>query len=210
VLKRPRAGRAAPVAPAAPAVLRRERLARIAGTVPLAATAALFLFASFEPADPLALWLAPSMPLEAIVVHAGVLFGLAVFAWPSTLRGHLYYWTGLGALALLYTWAAFDLGGSATLAQFALLVLLTYGGVLWVPARRRTTVGVETALRWFIGAMAIPLCFGLAGAPPSVAEWHDIQSRMIAGALYFGLLAAIEATGLYVALRRVGAAHEHA
>ena len=184
----------------------RERLALIGAIAPPAASCLLFAVARTQSDSPLAAWLAPAFPLEAIVVHAGVVLGIAIFAWPRTWRGHFVYWTLLGALAALYVTAAVDSG--ATPVQFLLLVFVTYGGVLWAPAGRRTAVGVETALRWLIAVMLVPLTVGMVGAPPSLAEWHDVRSLLLAGAVYFGLLAAIEATGLYVALRRVGAAQE--
>ena len=185
---------------------RRERLALIAATTPPAATCLLFVAARVEPETALASWLAPALPLEAIVVHAGLVLGIAVLAWPGTLRGHLVYWVLLGACAAIYALAAFEIGGGATALQFALLALVTYGGVLWAPGGRRTAVGVETALRWLIAVVLITLTFGLAGVPESLAEWHDVRSRLTAGAVYFGLLAAVESTGLYLAIRRIGAA----
>lgn len=184
---------------------RRRHLALIAATAPPAAMCLLFVVARLRPAAPLADWLAPAMPLEAIVVHAGALLGIALAAWPATRRGHFVYWPLLAAFAALYVRAALDAGGRAALLQFVLLAFATYGGVLWAPAARRVAVGVETALRWLIAVLLITLTFGLAGVPPSLAEWQDVESRLTAGALYFGLLAAVEATGLYVALRRVGA-----
>lgn len=183
-----------------------ERLAVLAATAPPAASCLLFIAARLEPDTPLALWLAPAIPIEAIVVHAGALLGVATLAWPRTPKGHALYWSLLGAAALLYIGAALNTGGSATALQFVLLALVTYGGVLWAPAGRRTAVGVETALRWLIAVLLITLTFGFAGAPESIAEWHDVRSRLNAGAIYFGMLAAVEATGLYVAIRRIGAA----
>jgi hypothetical protein len=182
----------------------RERLALLTAIAPPAISGALFVVARAQPESPLARWLAPSFPLETVVVHAGVLAGIAICAWPRTWRGHLVYWAFVGALAAFYARAAIAVG--ATPVQFLALVFVTYGGVLWAPARRRITVGVEIALRWLIAIMLVPLTVGLIGAPPSAAEWHDVPSLLLAGAVYFGLLAAIEATGLYVALRRVGAA----
>jgi hypothetical protein len=184
---------------------RHERLAGVGATAPPAATCVLFLVARVEPEATLATWLAPAIALEAIVVHAGVVLGIAMLAWPGTLRGHVVYWTLLGAMAAIYVLAAFDVGGGATTLQFLLLALVTYGGVLWAPARRRIDVGIETALRWLIAVVLITLTFGLVDAPESIAEWHDVRSRLTAGAVYFGLLAAAEATGLYRALRRIGA-----
>lgn len=183
---------------------RRDRFALVGATALPAATCVLFLAARGESAAPLAAWLAPAMPLEAIVVHAGALLGVALLAWPRTWRGHLVYWSVLCALALAYAFAAFEVGGRSTALQFMLLALVTYGGVLWVPASRRTAVGVETALRWLIAVLLITLTLGLVGAPESLAEWSDVRSRLTAGAVYFGLLAAVEATGLYLAMRRLG------
>jgi hypothetical protein len=185
---------------------RRERLAVIAATSLPAAASLLFIAARLRPEAPLATWLAPAILLEAIVVHAGALLGVALFAWPGTRRGHLLYWPLLAAFAALYMLAAFRVGGGATALQFVLLALVTYGGVLWAPAGHRSAVGFETALRWLIAVVAITLTFGLAGAPSSIAEWQDVDSRLTAGAVYFALLAAVEATGLYAAVRRIGAA----
>lgn len=182
----------------------RERLALIAATALPAATGLLFIAARVEPEAALATWLAPAIALEAIVVHAGALLGVAVLAWPHTLRGHVVYWLLLGGLALIYAFAAFDIGGVATAQQFVLLTLVTYGGVLWAPAGRRTAVGVETGLRWLIAVLLITLTFGLTDAPESIADWHDVRSRLTAGAVYFGMLAVVEATGLYMAVRRIG------
>ena len=152
---------------------------------------------------PLAAWLAPAVPMQAIVVHAGLLLGIAVFAWPHTVRGHVYYWPAIALLGALYVYAAFARGGLDTLLQFLLLMLATYGGVLWSAKAERTAVGVETALRWLIAVIVITLTFGVAGASPSIEEWTDVRSRLFAGAFYFGILAAIESSGLYLALRRV-------
>lgn len=184
---------------------RREGVARLAATALPAATCLLFIAARIQPDAGVASWLAPVMLLEAIVVHAGALLGVAILAWPRTRRGHVLCWAILGALALLYARAAFDVDGAATALQFALLVLVTYGGVLWAPRDHRLGVGVETALRWLVAVLLITLSFGIAGAPQSIAEWQDVPSRLTAGALYFGLLAAVEATGLYLAVRRIGA-----
>jgi hypothetical protein len=183
-----------------------ERLARIAAIVPPAVSCLLFAVARSQPDSPLAVWLAPAFPLEAIVVHAGAVLGIAILAWPRTWRGHLAYWIVLGVLAAFYVKAAIDAG--ATPLQFLLLAFVTYGGVLWATDRRRTAVGVETALRWLIAVVLVSVTVGVVGAPPSIAEWHDIPSLLLAGAVYFGLLAAVEATGLYVALRRIGAAQD--
>lgn len=182
----------------------RERLALIVATALPAATCLLFVAARLDPEAALATWLAPAIAIEAIVVHAGALLGVAVLAWPHTLRGHVVYWPLFVALALLYVFAAFDIGGFATAQQFVLLAFVTYGGVLWAPAGRRTAVGVETGLRWLIAVVLITLTFGLSDAPESIAEWHDVRSRLTAGAVYFGMLAAVEATGLYMAVRRIG------
>ena len=155
-----------------------------------------------RPDGALAAWLAPAMPLQAIVVHAGLLLGLAVFAWPSTRRGHLAWWPLVVLLATIYIRAALGTGGPGMLVQFLLLMAATYGGVLWASRATRTAVAVETALRWLIGGVGITLAFGVSGAP-SIEEWTDVRSRLVAGAFYFGVLAAIESTGLYLALRRV-------
>lgn len=189
---------------------RGERLALFSSIALPAATCLLFLAARVEPEGALARWLAPVIPLEAIVVHAGALLGIAALAWPGTFRGHVVYWTVFGLLALSYARAAFDVGGGATALQFALLTLVTYGGVLWAPKDRRVGVGVETALRWVIAVLLLTLTFGLAGAPESIAEWQDLDSRLTAGAVYFGLLAAVEASGLYLGLRRIGQAQSPA
>ena len=188
-----------------PGSRRRERLALLAATALPAASCLLFAAARLDPDTALATWLAPAIPLEAIVVHAGAVLGVAVLTWPGTPKGHVLYWPLLGAAALLYALAASNLGGGATVLQFVLLVLVTYGGVLWAPAGGRTAVGVETAVRWLIAVLLITLTFGLAGAPESIAEWHDARSKLTAGAVYFGLLAAVEATGLYRAIRRIEA-----
>lgn len=186
----------------------RERLALIAATALPAASCLLFVAARIEPETALATWLAPAIAIEAIVVHAGAVLGVAVLGWSHTLRGHVVYWSLLGGLALIYGFAAFDIGGVATAQQFVLLTLVTYGGVLWAPSSRRTAVGVETGLRWLIAVVLISLTFGLAGAPESIAEWHDVGSRLTAGAVYFGMLTVVEATGLYMAVRRIGTAQE--
>lgn len=187
---------------------RGNRLALLAAIAAPAATSLLFVAARVEPQTPLATWLAPAILLEAIVVHAGALLGVAILLWPDTLRGHLIYWTLLGALAFFYAFAAHNVGGGAAALQFVVLAFVTYGGVLWAPAGRRVAVGVETALRWLIAVVLITLTFGIAGAPESSADWHDVRSRLTAGAVYFGMLAAVEATGLYLAIRRIGAAQE--
>ena len=183
----------------------RKRFALLAATMPPAASCMLFVAAFLDADAPLAAWLAPAIPHEAIVVHAGALLGVAVFAWPCTPKGHAVYWPLLAVGASLYVVAAFGAGGSQAALQFVLLALVTYGGVLWAPAGRRTAVGVETALRWLIAVLLLTLTFGLVGAPPSIAEWLDVRSRLTAGAVYFGMLAAVEATGLYPAIRRIGA-----
>jgi hypothetical protein len=184
----------------------RERRARWLAPVLPATAGLLFAIARARPDSGLAAWLSPAILLEAIVVHAGVLLGAALLFWPRTRRGHVAYWLVFGVLGALYLRAAFQLGGTTVAAQFVLLGLVTYGGVLWVPAPRRTAVGVETGVRWLIAVLLITVTFGVVGAPESAEAWTDVNSRLSAGAVYFALLAGVEATGLYVALRRIGAA----
>jgi hypothetical protein len=101
----------------------RERLPVLVGTMPPAASCMLFVAASLDVDAPLAAWLAPAIPLEAIVVHAGALLGVAVFAWPCTPKGHAVYWPLLAVGASLYVVAAFGAGGSEAALQFVLLAL---------------------------------------------------------------------------------------
>lgn len=179
------------------------RWALLGAMLPPALTCAAFVAGRLMPDSALAVWLFPAIGLEAIVVHAGLLVGIAVFAWPTTRRGHLTYWPLLAAGLSMYGLAALQAGGTSAAVQCALLAFATYGGVLWAPASRRIAVAVETGLRWLIAVVLLTLTFGIAGAPESLAEWLDLRSRLTAGAVYFGLLTAVEATGLYLAVRRV-------
>ena len=145
------------------------------------------------------------MELEFIALHAGAFIGLLAIAHPSSPRLRAARWIGLAVFGAVYAFAGWAIMGPAGLVEIVLVLLATYGGLVFGRGPGRTALAIEVGLRWLISFALFMLLAGLTGAPSGVDTWPEAPQVLLFGAIYFAALGALEWSGLYRMLRRLGA-----
>lgn len=188
---------------------RPERAARLGSWLAAIAqwsTAAMFVAALRAPDDRRDAHLAALVNLEALALGAVMLLGgFMLVGAPQRWRSRLPYGALAALLAAAMASAAHTVLGWRGVAEFAGLVALTAGSLL-LARGDRVALGVELFVRLLLGVIALSLSFELAGVEPDFLERVEGPPGplLLAGAMYFSVLGASEASGLYAALRRIG------
>lgn len=168
-------------------------------------TAGMFAAALRSPDAKRDAHLAALINLEGIAVAAVMLLGgFMLVGRPRSGRAALPFWGLAGLLAAGMSASAHGILGWRGVAEFAGLVALTSGSLL-LARGNRVALGVELSLRLVLALLALSLSFTVAGVSPEFADrvQGPVAPLLLAGVVYFSVLGAIEASGLYAALRRV-------
>ena len=143
--------------------------------------------------------------LETLAIHGGIFLGIVWLLRSDSVRGVLLTVTAFLLLGGAYGAAAFKIGGWNGVLELAGLALATHGGLLWVSGAHRVSAGVEITVRLIVGVLALTVAVGVTGVPEAAMDWHTHpRAVLLAGAIFFGLLGIVEASGVYVAIRRIG------
>lgn len=169
--------------------------ARAVGMVQLL-LAALFLYASLRP-GPWASWLGELMELEALTLAAALFLGQLVILDSGTRRGRVLQLIAFALLGGVFVAAGVSTGGLRGFFELGMLVIVTYGGQLLRPNLRRLS---ELAIRWGMSVGVFLVAVLAARIPSDLWKWQAQPEVLTAGAIFFGLLGAIEASGVYVFL----------
>lgn len=166
------------------------------------ATAILFLFGWWTFPAPFAVHLARLMELEFLALHAGGFLGLPLLWSPSRWFARVLRVLAIGFFAAIYGLGGYGVLGWPGVFELAAMILATYAGVLLARGASRSERALATGARWFGCLMLFMLTAAVLGMPSEVNEWHETRTTLLFGALYFIVLATLEASGLYPALRR--------
>ena len=185
-------------------VLSSPKSAKWLAVISLLIASVSYMVAAARFGTPYATHLGNLMQLEFLAVHAGAFLGLLIFWPPSTIRGHIGRIVGIGFFSLIYLLGAFGTMGWIGAFEFALMMGLTYGGVLipGVDAKRIGRVG-ELGVRWLITMFVFMIVAGICDTPSDVDSWAEHRSVLVFGAAYFLVLALFESTGIYGGVRRL-------
>lgn len=145
------------------------------------------------------------MELEFIALHAGAFLGFLAFWNPSSSRARTVRWAGLAVFGAVYAFAGWAIMGLAGLIEIVVMLLATYGGLLFGHSGNRLWLAVEVGVRWFLALVLFMVLAGLTGAPSAVDEWIEAPQVLLFGAIYFACLGALEFSGLYRLIRSLGA-----
>lgn len=180
---------------------------RLIAPLPALATAVAFAAAWVDWGSGYANAMARTIQLEFLVIHAGLFIGVVALLPVETAAFRPLRWIVLALLAWLYGRGGHALLGWHGVAMLAGAFVGTYGG--FVAARlapranqvpRGRTI-VEIAVRWVVSLFAYLLTAAALGLPERVNEWVDLRRSVALGALYFAVLGAVEASGLYARIR---------
>jgi hypothetical protein len=188
---------------AARATFRIARWERFAPAAIQGATAILFLVGWFAFPAPFAVHLARLMELEFLALHAGGFLGLPLLWSPTRPLPRVLRVLAIGFFGVIYGMGGYGVLGWPGVVELAAMILATYAGVLFARGATRSERAWATAARWFGCLMLFMLTASLLGMPSGVNEWHETRTTLLFGAAYFLVLATLEASGIYPALRRI-------
>ncbi len=116
---------------------------------------------------------------------------------PARAEWAMLKWLVVGLLGAMYVNAALNMGGREGLLLFLSLTVTTYLGFFL----NLTSGGaaVSLALRWFISMMLLSIASGISGIEGDLGRvaWSSAETGLRFGQWFFGLLLAVELTGLY-------------
>ena len=174
---------------------------RLIAAVPPLATAVTFAVAWVRWGSEYATVMAKTIQLEFL----GIFFGAFILVPLQFVRLRWLRWVAVAVVAYVCVRSGYALLGWTGAVGIAGMCFGTYGAFL-MPGRTDAGDGrgLEIGVRWFVSLIAYGLTAEVLELPQLVNTWTDYRNAVALGAVYFGVLAAIEATPLYAFMRGVG------
>jgi len=176
------------------------RLKVFASAAPLAVVALAYarVRATGEPflgLDAKALGLGAS--IEFIVLHSIGFLGLLALIRPPRAEWAALKWLAVALLGAMYLNAAYKMGGRPGLLLFLSLTLATYLGFFLNFTTRGAALSL--AVRWILSTMLLSIAMAITGIGGDLepVAWSSPNAGLRFGQWFFGMLLAVELTGLY-------------
>jgi len=142
------------------------------------------------------------MQVELVVLIAGAFMVIPVTApvRPDNRVGKTLQWIVFTAFFVHFARMAWTAYGPWGTLSFAVLTWATYGGALLRrgPPERGATRWIVAALRWVVAIAAFVIAISIADLPASSSWWTSEPNILPAGVVYFGILASVEASGVFI------------
>ena len=135
--------------------------------------------------------------VEFIVLHSIGFLGLLALVRPPRAEWAMLKWLAVALLGSMYLNGAHNMGGSHGVLLFLSLTIATYLGFFL--RFMSSGAAVSLAVRWFISLALLGVASGISGVEGDLEQvaWSDPNVGLRLGQWYFGLLLAVEITGIY-------------
>jgi hypothetical protein len=171
------------------------------------ATAIMFATAWLDWGSTFAALMAKTIQLEFLVIHAGMFLGVLILVQFESALVRALRWVAVIMLTLMYCYGGYGLLGWNGVLTLVAVFVGTYAG--FIPARFGATGGefpfgkrvTELAVRWLMSMLAFGLLIRPFALPQLMNTWTDLRASVALGAVYFMVLAMLEATPLYPSIR---------
>jgi len=185
-----------------------EWLRFVAVLAPLA-TAVTFAVAWLDWGSAYATLMAKTIQLEFLVIHAGIFLGVLMLVRLESALLRVLRWVAVILLTFMYCHGGYGLLGWHGVLTLVAIFVGTYAGFIALPFGATTgalTTGVRTTelgIRWLVSMLTYGLLPQALELPGLVDTWTELRASVALGAIYFAVLAMVEATPLYPWMRRV-------
>jgi len=180
---------------------------RLAAVLPPLVTAAAFAIAWQQWGSTYATLMAKTIQLEFLVIHAGMFLGVFILVPVETALFRVLRWVAVILLSLMYCYGGYGLLGWHGVLTLVAIFVGTYAGFIaahFIAGGGALPTGgraAELGVRWFVSMLAYGLLTRPFALPELVNTWTELRASVALGAIYFTVLAMVEATPLYPLIR---------